>query len=240
MSDVLDHPLVRHYLTEVEVSLSELAPDERAETIAGIREHLTDALPPGSTEAELRTELDRLGMPAPLAGAAAAAPALARSAPMSMKWVPAVVGALLAVAFALTVLGLMGTIGVISASSGTTCTSVVGKQQVTKCEQTQVTYSLSPEALLSPLFTWAAIALPMLAVVILVLISPLWARADKLLMTLTLPIVPVVVTVVPVLLLDLVGHRLAALSQGWVASGTLLIAALLLWRSVSRGLRAAT
>lgn len=71
----LDHPLVRDYLDRLHTEVVRLRVDEGRELEAQIREHLTEALDPEPSEAEVREALDRLGEPAELVDAAGGGPA---------------------------------------------------------------------------------------------------------------------------------------------------------------------
>ncbi|MFN8188830.1 MAG: hypothetical protein U0R78_00085 [Nocardioidaceae bacterium] len=65
------HPLVDDYLARLGAeSWRLLPPDQARELIEDVREHLASALSPGSTEAEVRQVLERLGPPAEVVAAA--------------------------------------------------------------------------------------------------------------------------------------------------------------------------
>jgi uncharacterized membrane protein len=64
------HPLTSAYLQELEDRARQLPPDQARELVEDIREHITSALGAGSSEAEVRSTLDRLGSPAEVVAAA--------------------------------------------------------------------------------------------------------------------------------------------------------------------------
>jgi uncharacterized membrane protein len=64
------HPLTSAYLQELEDRARQLPPDQARELVEDIREHISSALGPDSTEAEVRSTLDRLGSPAEVVAAA--------------------------------------------------------------------------------------------------------------------------------------------------------------------------
>jgi uncharacterized membrane protein len=63
MTTTTADPIVRAYLDELRAAARHLPRARRAELVQEIEEYLTEALPPGATEAEVRTVLDRLGDP---------------------------------------------------------------------------------------------------------------------------------------------------------------------------------
>jgi hypothetical protein len=72
MSDtVLGQPLVREYLRALDEACATLPYDQARELHEQITGHLEEALPPGTSDAEVRAELDRLGRPRAIAAAAA-------------------------------------------------------------------------------------------------------------------------------------------------------------------------
>ena len=72
MSDtVLEHPLVREYLRELNAACVTLSTAQARELREQITAHLDEALPPGATAAEVQAELTRLGLPWSLAAEAA-------------------------------------------------------------------------------------------------------------------------------------------------------------------------
>ncbi len=65
------HPLAEAWLEELDREAAALRPAERSELVADLRAHLTEALPAGAGEAEVRNALDRLGDPAQIVDEAA-------------------------------------------------------------------------------------------------------------------------------------------------------------------------
>ncbi len=64
------HPLTSAYLEELRGLAQGLPPEQSRELVDDIRDHVTTALRPDSSEAEVRETLDRLGTPAELVAAA--------------------------------------------------------------------------------------------------------------------------------------------------------------------------
>lgn len=73
--NALDHPLTQDYLRRLHLETVRLPVPEGRELEDQIREHLTEALGPQASEAQIRETLDRLGDPAVLVDAAGGAPA---------------------------------------------------------------------------------------------------------------------------------------------------------------------
>ena len=72
MSDtVLEHPVVREYLRELDKASLTLPAAQARELREQIAAHLDEALPPGATSEQVRDEIGRLGRPRSLAAAAA-------------------------------------------------------------------------------------------------------------------------------------------------------------------------
>jgi uncharacterized membrane protein len=70
---VLDHWLVRDYLSELDAAMRGLPPAQAYELKEQITAHLDDALPPDADDYEVAATLSRLGSPADLAAEAGAA-----------------------------------------------------------------------------------------------------------------------------------------------------------------------
>jgi hypothetical protein len=68
---VLEHPLVRQYLHELDKASLTLPAAQARELREQIAAHLDEALPPGATPEQVRDEIGRLGRPRSLAAAAA-------------------------------------------------------------------------------------------------------------------------------------------------------------------------
>ena len=109
------HPLVAAYLEELDRLLAGIDPGDRAEVMAGVREHLDTALPGSDpvTDDDVRTALAELGPPHAVADEAyagkppAVTPPVPRVGPMSRVWVPILVVILqvIALLFVLIIVG---------------------------------------------------------------------------------------------------------------------------------------
>lgn len=112
MSSHTTHPLVGSYLRDLELLLHGIDPGERAEVLAGVREHLDGSLAPGADDAAVRAVLDELGPPQAIADEAYAgrpAPVAARTNPSQWQAITAcglnALGLLLIVFFTLWAMG---------------------------------------------------------------------------------------------------------------------------------------
>lgn len=63
MTPTTTHPLVASWLRDLDLLLYGIEPGERAEVLAGVREHLDASLPPGSGDDDVRAVLAELGPP---------------------------------------------------------------------------------------------------------------------------------------------------------------------------------
>lgn len=61
MTPTTTHPLVASWLRDLDLLLYGIEPGERAEVLAGVREHLDASLPPGSGDDDVRAVLAELG-----------------------------------------------------------------------------------------------------------------------------------------------------------------------------------
>lgn len=84
MSPHTTHPLVDAYLRDLELLLHGVEPGERAEVLAGVREHLDSSLAPDADDAAVRAVLDELGPPQAIADEAYAG----RPAPVATHGTP--------------------------------------------------------------------------------------------------------------------------------------------------------
>ena len=182
------HPLVSAYLEELEGLLGGIDPRERSDVMLGVREHLDGAL--GSAAAgdqEVREALAELGPPQLVAdetyaGRPPTTGVQTGNAPvMARTWVPVVVAILTAVAVLLTIL-VVSTMGgtVSSSSSSSGDVNGVAAQVQTREELTGSPLIASLVALLVTLPLWTTVA-------VLVGISPLWVRREKLVAVLLIP-----------------------------------------------------
>lgn len=214
MTQRTTHPLVTAYLEELEHLLSGIDPAERAEVIAGVREHLEGALPGQGTasDTEVRAALAELGPAQAVADEAYAdrpaptPPAAARVGALSRPWVPVVVAVLsaLGVLAVLLVAGAMPSIGTSSAadSSGTVTETV---------ELTSPPLMGAAVAILVALPLWIPIA-------VLVGLSPLWTWREKLGMVLLVPAAAVLMGLLPT-----VGWWLASANGVYAGAWTALV-----------------
>ena len=101
------HPLVMEYLAQLEQAATRLSPEDARELLADIEEHFDAAERDGQTsDAQIRTIIDRLGTPESLVNAAAPATAAAVTPDPPRREGPAVALLLAAEILALTVLFL--------------------------------------------------------------------------------------------------------------------------------------
>ena len=192
------HPLIAAYLAELERLLADIDPGERAEVMSGVREHLDSAL--GNTvlveDEQVRDALAELGPPQLVADEAytgrrsTTAVAPARVPVLGRPWVPVVVAVLTAIALLLTILVVssLGSVGSSSSSSGD------GTGATT---ETHTTAELTGSPLLGS-FSALMVTLPLWATVaVLVGISPLWVRREKLIAALLIPAAALLMGVLP-------------------------------------------
>ncbi|TPG19086.1 DUF1700 domain-containing protein [Pedococcus bigeumensis] len=89
MSPRTTHPLVDAYLRDLELLLHGIEPGERAEVLAGVREHLDGSLAPGADDASVRAVLAELGPPQAIADEAyAGRPAPSPTHDTPSRWQP--------------------------------------------------------------------------------------------------------------------------------------------------------
>ena len=89
MSSSTTHPLVGSYLHDLELLLHGVDPGERAEVLAGVREHLDGSLAPGADDASVRAVLAELGPPQAIADEAyAGRPPAAAARNTPSRWQP--------------------------------------------------------------------------------------------------------------------------------------------------------
>jgi hypothetical protein len=79
MNDSTLHPLARDYLKRLNKVAASLPRARRKELIGEIEAHLSEALPPGASEAEALNVLERLGEPAEIVSEAGSGKAPARA-----------------------------------------------------------------------------------------------------------------------------------------------------------------
>lgn len=198
MTEHTMHPLVDAYLRDLDGLLAGLGAGERAEVLAGVREHIDDALR-GSAQPgvrEVHTVLAELGPPEAVADEAyAGLPAPGTTSPpqggaLEQPWVLVVVLVLLALALVVTTFmtGSLGGYG----TSGTA--SVTADGRVIE-EHTTISFDIGfPVAIVLALLNSAILRLP---ATVLVWISPLWTRREQVHLSLLTPAAAALVTVLP-------------------------------------------
>ena len=198
MSSSTTHPLTGAWLRDLELLLHGIDPGERAEVLAGVREHLDGSLPPEATDDDVRRVLADLGSPQAVADEAyAGRPAPTSAAPaergpvMSRPWVPVVVGLLLGLCLIWMTLAI-GSIGgyMTSSTGGSVQVSPTGEE--IGPVQTQVSYDGDPfTGLLIGLVTSPLLWVPGVA---LVLFSPLWHTRQKIALCLLTPVAALLIS----------------------------------------------
>lgn len=186
--NVTTHPAVARYLDDLGRMLGDLEPGERAEVLAGVREHIEEALgdrPHGSPQeddAAVAAVLTELGPPDVIAQAAyadRAAPADDRSAtrvPLTSRaWVPVVVAVLQALSLLLVILVVGASVGWVEESS----TTSGGETVVRTMGGSSIAAALAGGLVALPL--WIVIAL-------LVGLSALWTAREKVTHLLVVPV----------------------------------------------------
>ncbi|SDP32550.1 hypothetical protein SAMN04489867_2079 [Pedococcus dokdonensis] len=193
MSSSTTHPLVGSYLRDLELLLHGVEAGERAEVLAGVREHLDGTLAPGADDTAVLAALDELGSPQAIADEAyAGRPATPPASPprpgaMSRAWVPVTVGVLLGLALLVTVL-VIGSLGSYATSDGLSSdgTTVVDPEvQFTSPGPGGVVIGL-----LASWFFWVPAT-------ILTLASPLWTNRQKVTLCLLTPLALVALVALP-------------------------------------------
>jgi hypothetical protein len=195
------HPLVASYLEELGRLLAGIDPGDRAEVMAGVREHLDTALPGNDpvSDDDVRAALAELGPPHTVADEAyagrppATPPPAPRVGPMSRVWVPILVVILqvIALLFVLIIIGGMGAVSMVT-------TTVDGVTDPGSAELTGSPLLGSLSAIMFTLPLWATIAL-------LVGLSPLWAGREKATVVLLVPGAALLMGVLPLIGYWLVG-----------------------------------
>jgi hypothetical protein len=192
------HPLIAAYLEELERLLGGTDPGERAEVMSGVREHLDSALGSGVRvgDDEVRDALAELGPPQLVADEAYAghrpttAVAPAGVSVLARPWVPVVVAVLTAIGLLLTILVVTSIGGVESSSSSSGDGTGVTTETRTPEELTGSPLLGSFSALMVTLPLWATVA-------VLVGLSPLWVRREKLIAALLIPAAALLMGLLP-------------------------------------------
>lgn len=226
-----EHPLWISYEQDLTQLLADLDPGERAEVLAGVREHLHAALagrPHAGTE-DIRAVLTELGPPEEVAQEAyanqrpQASTAARPAATLARPWVPVVV----------TLLQLLGLLLVMVTTLASTAYSVVETTSDTGEVTTTVDYT---SAALSVMGVAVLTVLPIwIPVFILAGISALWDRRQKLAHILLLPSAVMLLALTPDLGWALAGQR-GLNTAAWISTAIVLVgSAWVLWRLTSQG-----
>jgi hypothetical protein len=198
MTPSTTHPLIATYLDELERLLADIDPDERADVLSGVREHLDTALASNVRvgDDEVRAALGELGPPQLLADEAHAGSRPTIGIPpadagyLGRRWVPVVVAVLTALGLLLAVLvvGSMASVSSSSSSSGNAGGSPTAVQTTEELTGSPVAGSFI--ALLATLPLWVPVA-------VLVGLSPLWVRREKVVASLLVPAAALLLGVLP-------------------------------------------
>ncbi|GAA6525424.1 hypothetical protein [Intrasporangium sp. DVR] len=183
------HSLVARYLDDLARMLGDLEPGERAEVLAGVREHIEGALgDQHQDDAAVAAVLTELGPPDAIAQAAyadravppvpPAAPRAARIPITSRPWVPVVVALLQGLSLLLVILVVGGSVAWVEGSGATS----TGETEVTTYGGSSLAAVLAGGLAALPL--WTVMAL-------LVGISALWTSREKVAHLLAVPVAAV-------------------------------------------------
>ncbi len=180
MNSVSQHPLVRRYLADVEIALSDSPPDERREAIAGLEEHLLSALPENASDSDVHEVLNRLGAPSDLAADSPSQRRRTLRSALEGRWVPVLAGLVLVLMFLwLAAMGLF----IESRTSSQVCSG--GPEGTSHCQPEQIDPFLPrPGALFSvfvALFPYAIIPYT------LILASRLWSPRARVVLLSAIP-----------------------------------------------------
>ncbi len=184
----LAHPLVDRYLTDLDRLLAGLPPGDRAETLAGVREHIEAALPGGAPDDDVRRVLDELGPPEAVADEAYQGLQPVAGSP-ARHWMPIVACVLLVLALLLILL-VLGLSPGSSSSSVTTVDAGGTETQVTTNELVAAPGAFVLGAGFVMLPFW-------LAATVLAALAPTWSQREKTSVIITAPGLLVVAALFP-------------------------------------------
>lgn len=225
------HPAVHRYLAELADLLTDSDPAERAEVLAGVREHVDDALAdlPEPTDDQVQAVLTGLGSPAVVAREALPAghrPSV-RASVLDREWVPIVAALCQFVGLFLLLVWISGTTGV-----STSSTTREGPSGVV--EDVQVHYDQGSSlgaalyGLLGTLPVWLVLA-------VLIGLSSLWGRREKLLWLALIPGSAVLMGGLPDLGWAMVGEQ-GIYTGAWIGLALVVLGGgWLTWRLTARG-----
>lgn len=205
------HPLVESYLRDLEGLLQGIDAGERAEVLAGVREHLDGALPAGAGDDQVRSALAELGSPQAIADEAYASeprPPAGRG-PMSRPWVPLTVGILLGLAL----LGIVLAAGSLAAYSTSETVGMDAAGNEITDEDLQFSGVGPAGAVMALMFTWIF----WLPATVLAVASPLWTGRQKVALALLGPGSAAVLVGLPELSWAFARNQLAINAAAWTS-----------------------
>lgn len=187
-----DHPAIHAYLREVHDHLSELDPTDRTEVVTRVREHLHDALGSHPDDDQVQAALGELSSPEEVAnGAYAQRPPQPQHGagrrrvvpPVDRPWAPVTAG-------------LLGAIGImVLILVGGAALAFVTVEHTSLTPGTASGDHASALPLVASAVVWMVpLWAPMLMIVVL---SGLWGRAEKTVLMLTLPAMALVFGLLP-------------------------------------------
>lgn len=198
----IQHRLVSTYLDDLSRALADLDPADRAEVLAGVREHIEAGLAArgGASDTDVSAVLAEVGTPEEVAreaystGQYAERPALQPAVPLAKPrlsdrtWVPVAVAILQAV-------GVLFILLVVGASAAYMVTEVqLGGDTIVDSSSREVAYTSNVGAVLASGIT----ALPLwIVIAFFVGNSALWPGREKVMHLLLMPVVLVLIAVLP-------------------------------------------
>lgn len=207
------HPLAAQYLAELDGLLVGIDPAVRADTLAGVHEHLDVATGGVQDDARVREALAQLGSPYDVA-AEAHGDRIAPPAPVpfsSKGWLPVVVGILLGLALLL-VLAVAGSAASVVTTSSTSSSGPVMREGAVvpdqpdqvQVESTQVEFT----GTLGGTFVGLFASLPFwVAAFILIGVSALWRQREKVILFAIVPAVALTFGALPEIGWALIGEK---------------------------------
>jgi hypothetical protein len=156
------HPLAAEYLERLRSAAADLPKEQRDELIEEIEAHLQESIPPGASEAQVRTALDRLGDPQEIVAGERPEPAPTEAAPAG--------GTTERLAQMLLLFG-----GFLGALIGWVIGAVIDTSQ-----GGHATHAIGTSIVICALLAWGA-------GVVLLWLSPVWSVGSKILGTLLVP-----------------------------------------------------
>lgn len=180
------HPLVDRYLSELAELLAGVPVADRAETMAGVSEHIEASLPAGHTDDDIRRVLEQLGPPRAVADEAYASfrplDAQRTEVPNPRHWMPIL-------ACVLMILALLVLLVIFAGTPGSTETSTTSSDASGHVTTTHVDH-LDPQPGLLLLVGAVATGPFWLAATVLALLAPTWRSRER---TLVIALVPAII-----------------------------------------------